>query len=96
MYDISIEICCCYYNAKCTYHHRTLYHGLGLPVIKVTKIIHFVTTLVLLFFIWLLLFVFFFLFKGAHVTITARSSDDVEESVVLEKVKSASGINFHC
>ena len=25
--------------------------------------------------------------KGAHVTIIARSSDDVEESVVLEKVK---------
>ena len=34
----------------------------------------------------------FFLLKGAHVTINARSSDDVEESVVLEKVKSASGI----
>ena len=31
--------------------------------------------------------------KGAHVTITARSSDDVEESVVLEKVKKASGSN---
>ncbi|XP_015772115.1 PREDICTED: drebrin-like protein B [Acropora digitifera] len=33
-------------------------------------------------------------FKGAHVTITARSSDDVEESVVLEKVKKASGANY--
>ncbi|CAH3030884.1 unnamed protein product, partial [Porites evermanni] len=33
-------------------------------------------------------------FKGAHVTINARSSDDVEESVVLEKVKSASGANY--
>lgn len=31
--------------------------------------------------------------KGAHVTITARSSEDVEESVVLEKVKKASGSN---
>ena len=32
------------------------------------------------------------LLKGAHVTINARSTDDVEESVVLEKVKKASGI----
>jgi len=35
---------------------------------------------------------FFSFSQGAHVTINARSSDDVEESIVLEKVKKASGI----
>ncbi|XP_020614249.1 drebrin-like protein B, partial [Orbicella faveolata] len=33
-------------------------------------------------------------FRGAHVTINARSSDDVEESIVLDKVKKASGANY--
>lgn len=33
-------------------------------------------------------------FRGAHVTINARSTDDVEESVVVEKVKNASGANY--
>ena len=34
--------------------------------------------------------------QGAHVTITARSPDDVEESIVLDKVKKASGTSSHC
>lgn len=34
------------------------------------------------------------LFRGAHVQINARSEDDVEENVIMEKVKNASGANY--
>ncbi|XP_028391539.1 drebrin-like protein A [Dendronephthya gigantea] len=33
-------------------------------------------------------------FKGHHVAINARNDDDVEESVIIEKVKSSSGANY--
>merc|ERR1712079_809955 len=33
-------------------------------------------------------------FKGAHVTINARSQDDVQEDVVIDKVKKSSGANY--
>ncbi|XP_066934846.1 drebrin-like protein B [Clytia hemisphaerica] len=34
------------------------------------------------------------LFRGAHVQINARCDDDVEEDVIMEKVKNASGANY--
>ena len=52
-----------------------------------------ISTLDIYYSIKLIAILFDFHVKGAHVTITARSSDDVEESVVLEKVKKASGSN---
>ncbi|EDO27544.1 predicted protein, partial [Nematostella vectensis] len=33
-------------------------------------------------------------FSGAHVTINARNEDDIEESLILEKVKKASGAAY--
>lgn len=33
--------------------------------------------------------------KGAHVTINARSEDDVEPSAIMEKVAKGSGVNYN-
>lgn len=36
-----------------------------------------------------------FLLKGAHVTINARSDDDVEPAAIMEKVAKGSGVNYN-
>lgn len=35
------------------------------------------------------------LWKGAHVTINARSDDDVEPAAIMEKVSKGSGVNYN-
>ncbi len=35
------------------------------------------------------------LWKGAHVTINARSDDDVEPADIMEKVSKGSGVNYN-
>ncbi len=41
---------------------------------------------------WLIVYLFYF--QGAHVTVTARSEDDLDYDTVLEKVKNSSGSNY--